>query len=130
VATVGPAVDEARVATVRRYRDDEPDDDAIDTFRCAMRRRPMKTHELKTWPQPFTAIWEGRKVHQIRRRDRPFAVGDKLVLREWDPSVDPNVRYTGRVATAIVSYISMPDTFGLPSDLCVMSLVGIERVSS
>lgn len=86
-----------------------------------------KIHELRTWPEPFEALWEGRKVHEVRRMDRPFSVGDTLRLREWDPRRDPNIRYTGREVRARISYISLPATFGLADDVCVMSLVGIER---
>jgi site-specific DNA-cytosine methylase len=45
-----------------------------------------RTHELKTWPSYFEAILRGEKRHECRLNDRDFAVGDVLVLREWDPS--------------------------------------------
>lgn len=129
------AVDQACVAAMSR--DEYLREEAADIRRCEdeyegrqlVPRRKTVTHELRTWPQSFVPLVEGRMHHQIRRRDRPFAVGDKLVLREWDPKRDPNLRYTGRVVTATVSYLSMPATFGLPDDVCVMSLVGIGQVS-
>jgi hypothetical protein len=80
------------------------------------------THELKCWPEPFSAMAEGRKCHEIRRMDRPFSIGDTLILREWDPRRDVNDRYTGRRIARVVTYISTPETFGLPEFLCVMSL--------
>lgn len=45
----------------------------------------MTTHELKTWPEPFAAMVDGRKAFEIRRDDRNFAVGDALLLREYEP---------------------------------------------
>lgn len=86
----------------------------------------MKTHELKTWPEPFTAIIEGRKVHEVRAFDRPFAVGDVLLLQEWnpDPTTDEAPHgYTGRFVTADVTYLTPGGSWGLPSNLCVMSIV-------
>lgn len=96
------------------------------------------THDLKTWPEPFTAIIEGRKTHEIRRADRPFAVGDTLHLHEWDPHqvrqfrtphgidctiVDANPRgYTNRSIKVLVTYLTSGGQWGLPDDLCVMSI--------
>ena len=53
----------------------------------------MKTHELKIWPQWFDAVRIGSKTFEIRKNDRNYAVGDKLVLEEFRPGVG---EYTGR----------------------------------
>lgn len=42
-------------------------------------------HELKTWPQYFTAVASGKKTFEVRRDDRGFQAGDVLVLRCYDP---------------------------------------------
>lgn len=76
-------------------------------------------HDLKAWPEPFAAILAGNKTHEIRKADRPFAVGDTLRLREWDPKGEA---YTGREIAADVTHLSAPGTWGLPADLCVMSI--------
>lgn len=76
-------------------------------------------HDLKTWPRPFEAVLHGTKTHEIRKADRPFAVGDVLMLREWDPETR---QYTGRTLLADVTYLSEGGTWGLPADLCVMSI--------
>lgn len=43
------------------------------------------THCLKTWPEQFQAVVEGRKTAEMREDDRGYQVGDELLLREWLP---------------------------------------------
>jgi hypothetical protein len=52
------------------------------------------THEVKSWPEFFNALKEGRKTFDIRRDDRrpAYAAGHHLMLREWDPDKG---QYTG-----------------------------------
>jgi hypothetical protein len=54
-----------------------------------------KTHEVKSWPREFAAIREGIKTFEVRvdDRDEPYAVGDVLFQREWDPG---SKSYTGQ----------------------------------
>jgi hypothetical protein len=92
-----------------------------------MRRRPaLHVHELKTHPEPFMALACLRKWHEVRRNDRDFQVGDVLVLREYDPTKGPNVGevrgYSGNECYRVITYISEGGTWGLPPDLCVLSL--------
>lgn len=42
-------------------------------------------HELKCWPEYFLRIARGQKTFEIRKNDRDFQVGDRLVLREFNP---------------------------------------------
>lgn len=80
----------------------------------------MATHELKTWPEPFQALLEGHKTHEIRScEDRDFEVGDELLLREWEPA---NRSYTSREVTVEVTYVTPAEQWGLPSNLCVLSV--------
>ena len=83
------------------------------------------THELKCHPVPFQRIDAGIKRHEIRKTDRDFQLGDILHLREWDPSLDlmsSEKKYTGNEIYVRALYISMPGTWGLPIDICVMSI--------
>jgi hypothetical protein len=71
-------------------------------------------HELKTWPEYFQAIVEGRKPFDYRLNDRGYQVGDVLHLREYVPPViadddfglrDGGGYYTGRELRKSVTYI-------------------------
>lgn len=86
----------------------------------------MATHELKTWPEPFAAVLAVTKRHEIRVDDRGYAVGDVLVLQEWEPKCCDETRspfgYTGRALTVRVTYLTPGGAWGLPAGLCVMSI--------
>lgn len=73
-------------------------------------------HELKTWPQSYVEVLAGRKVHEIRRFDRPYKAGDVLKLREWRPDRVGSMvlGYTGRVLFVEVTYVTFPGQWGLP----------------
>lgn len=63
----------------------------------------MKMHELKTEPSYFQAVLDGRKKFEIRKNDRDFQVGDKLILKEYDADVHV---FTGRKVEVTVLYIT------------------------
>jgi hypothetical protein len=62
----------------------------------------MMTHELKTHPQHFAHVQSGAKRAEIRKDDRGFAVGDVLVLREYDREADA---LTGRYVEVRVTHV-------------------------
>lgn len=47
--------------------------------------KTYQTHELKTWPVFFDAVKRGDKTFEVRKNDRGFQRGDRLVLRKYDP---------------------------------------------
>lgn len=78
------------------------------------------THVLKTWPEYFKAVKSGTKTFEVRRNDRPFSVGDTLILMEWD-----NIRgmYTDEEVRKEVTYILKGSKdFGISDDFVVMGL--------
>lgn len=79
------------------------------------------THELKSWPEQFEAVHYGSKRCEVRVNDRNFQVGDGLHLREWDSKAE---RYTGRSLHRVVTHITHGGQFGLPPNLCVLSISG------
>ncbi|MDA8138002.1 MAG: DUF3850 domain-containing protein [Desulfobacteraceae bacterium] len=76
-------------------------------------------HELKTWPANFEPLLAKTKRAEVRRNDRDFQTGDWLLLREWDPATQT---YTGRQAFREITHIQPGGAFGLPEDLCVLSV--------
>ena len=83
----------------------------------------MMTHDLKTHLAPFKAIWQRKKMFEIRLNDRGFQVGHYLRLREYDHHADT---YTGRMILTEVTHMIQGE-YGLPADLCVMSIRVISR---
>jgi hypothetical protein len=75
------------------------------------------THELKTWPEYFQPVLDGRKTFEIRRDDRPFAVGDELWLREYEPSKG----HTGRSCSRRITYV-LRDYPEIKDGFCVLGL--------
>jgi hypothetical protein len=61
------------------------------------------THVLKTRPSQFNAMLNQRKGHDLRRDDRDFRVGDRVLFYEHDDNSD---LYTGRVLKAKIGYIT------------------------
>ena len=82
-----------------------------------------KTHDLKCDHEPFQALWNSDKYHEVRKNDRDYNVGDYLYLRELDKAgVETNRRIN-----AWVSYITPGGSYGLPKDICVMSIIVSRR---
>lgn len=76
-------------------------------------------YEVKSWPWLYDAMVRGVKVHDVRdMRDRPYKVGDRMLLREFDPR---NGQYTGRESVAFISYITNNET------PCAMSSSVLDR---
>ena len=82
------------------------------------------THELKILPEYFEAVATYKKTFEIRKNDRGFKVGDKLIFREWQPNDDQfiNPGYTGREVIRWVSYILYDWQAGLKDGYCIMAL--------
>lgn len=62
----------------------------------------MAAHDLKILPEYFEAVLSGVKTFEIRFNDRNYAVGDILVLREFDSY---SGQYTGRKVRKTISFL-------------------------
>jgi len=94
----------------------------------------MATHHLKTWPEFFEGAADGRKPFEVRRDDRGYAVGDTLILQEWEPAWDEPynehpARYTGREVTRTVVYVLRGGQFGIEDGYVVMGIQDPDTVT-
>lgn len=87
-------------------------------------------YEIKSWVPFFSAMITGEKKHDMRKlSDRPYRVGDKVLLREYEPF---GGGYTGRSAIFRITYITSNVTpcalssNALANDHCILS---VERIS-
>lgn len=78
------------------------------------------THALKTWPEYFSLIKDDTKTFELRKDDRPFEIGDTVILQEYSP---PDTGYTGREEERVISYIlrDVPH-LGLKKGYCILGL--------
>lgn len=81
-------------------------------------------HILKTWPRFFPPILAGSKTFEVRKDDRGFAVGDDLILVEWDPET---CHYGERAVRCAVNYILRDTRFGVQPGFCVMAVSIVQR---
>ena len=78
------------------------------------------THTLKTWKLFFQPQYDGEKLFELRKDDRPYKVGDKFLSQEYDSKKN---EYTGREAMFIIVYILRDaEFFGLKKDYCILQL--------
>jgi Domain of unknown function (DUF3850) len=85
----------------------------------------MTIHVVKSWPQFFSQLSAGARMHELRRNDRNYIEGDVLELREYDPNTR---EYTGRVCVVQITSITSAQqpcavsTEGLHPDFCILSV--------
>ncbi len=65
------------------------------------------THKLKIHPKFFEAVILGNKTFEIRRNDRNFKVGDRIVLKEYSKETG----YTGESAVFNITYVMTDSKF-------------------
>lgn len=60
------------------------------------------THALRTDPGFYKSITEGVKTFDVRKHDRPFKVGDKLLLQGYNQETE---KYSGQEWHGEIIYI-------------------------
>lgn len=99
------------------------DREAQSPHRC----HPVDTHTLRTDPEVFDAVMYNDKTFEIRKDDRGFLLGDKLILRRTMYSRDEMdqgfpLEYTGESVEVFVTYILYGPIYGLAEGWVVMSV--------
>jgi hypothetical protein len=84
-------------------------------------------HELKTDAKVFDAVKLGEKTFEIRKADRPFEVGDLLILRKTvhtgqEMAEGMPLYYEGEPLRQRVSYILRGPVYGLAEGWVIMSI--------
>jgi ASC-1-like (ASCH) protein len=68
-----------------------------------MGRLSNMTHELKIYKEYFKPVLNGSKTFEIRKNDRHYRVGDRIILSELQ---DDKKNYTGRYFKGVITYIT------------------------
>lgn len=77
------------------------------------------THALKTWPTYFNEVMNGFKPFELRKYDRPFELGDTVLLQEYTEEGG----YTGSEgAFQITSILSDRPDMGLKKGYCILGI--------
>lgn len=73
--------------------------------------------ELKVLPIYFKELITGNKTFEIRKNDRDYKVGLKLILFEFE-----NNTFTGRSIEKTVTYVLKGGEYGLHKDYVVLGI--------
>lgn len=87
----------------------------------------MSYHELKIWPEYFSAVASGKKRFELRKNDRDFKVGDTLILSEFDPNKNA---FTGNAKRVRVTYLLAGPSFGLAEGFCILSFRRLPEIGA
>lgn len=78
------------------------------------------THALKTWPEFFSRVENGQKNFELRKNDRNYKEGDRVLLQEYDYQ---SKKYTGKELEKIISYVLFnAEKFGLKKGYVILGL--------
>ena len=80
-----------------------------------------RIHEIKLAAEFWDDVWCGRKKFELRKNDREYQTGDKLVMREY-----ANDNYTGRVIKTNIIYM-LEDYPGLAEGYAILGIGRIEK---
>lgn len=78
------------------------------------------TYEVKTAPSYFEAAMAGKKMFELRKNDRNYQVGRKLLQKEFKDN-----EYTGRALLQEITYL-LEDYTGLEDGYCILGVKNLD----
>lgn len=78
-----------------------------------------RIHELKTWEPYYTDVFMGHKNFELRKNDRNFKVGDKVILKQYDPI---KKEYSGKNLARTIIYILEGGSLGLEEGYVILNI--------
>jgi len=95
-----------------------------------LNNKTMLIHELKTWPEYFQTVKTGIKPFEVRKDDRPFQIGDELLLKEFVPKnyyedQTQDEYYTGNICHRKITYILRGGNFGLEKGYVILGVAPV-----
>nr|WP_321026847.1 ASCH/PUA domain-containing protein [Clostridium neonatale] len=76
-----------------------------------------KVHELKILPEYFWQVWHGNKTFELRKNDRNYNAGDKVILKEFKDG-----RFTGCQLEKTITYVLKGGQYGLESGYVILAI--------
>lgn len=86
----------------------------------------MKTHNKKLIISYFRDVWNGYKQFELRKNDCNYAVGDELILLEYNSITK---KYTGKVIRAEIIYV-LEGFKGLENGYCILGIKILSKENS
>lgn len=82
---------------------------------------------LRTWPGYFRSIWRGQKRAEIRKNDRNFQVGDRVLLIEFDPVTGRQPVPSRDILVEISHLLRADGILGIETGFCMWSFKVLRR---
>ncbi len=79
----------------------------------------MEYHHIKCWPIYYESLRSGIKNFEVRKDDRNYKEGDKLVIGEYDPE---KCNYSGSYIIKEITYKLNGGNFGILPGYCVLGI--------
>lgn len=76
-----------------------------------------RVHELKILPKYFRQVLKGNKTFELRKDDRNYNAGDKLILKEFEDE-----RFTGCQLEKTITYVFKGGQYGLEKGYVILAI--------